>query len=101
MYEGKLCAPRKVISTVLQLENEAKTSVHFRYLQTLSRLSNYHWKYKSRDFKNYVQGCLICQQKKDYMGKKHTDPTSLEVPERRWGSLASDFIVQLPKMKTG
>ncbi len=29
------------------------------------------------------------------MGKKLSDPTSLEVPKRRWGSLASDSIVEL------
>ncbi len=27
------------------------------------------------------------------------DPTPLEVPERRWGSLVRDFTVKLPKKK--
>ncbi len=44
---------------------------------------------------------MVCQQKKDYLGKKLTDPTSLEVPERRWGSLATDFIVKIPLTKSG
>lgn len=101
LYCGKLCVPRKAIPTILQLAHDAKTAGHFGYLKTLSRLKNYHWKHKSRDVKNYIQGCLVCQQKKDYLGKKLTDPTSLEVPERRWGSLASDFIVKLPKTKNG
>ncbi len=101
LYQGKLCVPRKAISTVMQLAHDAKTAGHFGYLKTLSRLKNYHWKHKARDVKKYVQGCLVCQQKKDYLGKKLTDPTSLEVPERRWGSLASDFIVKLPKTKNG
>ena len=101
IYEGKLCVPRKSVSRILQLSHDAKTSGHFGYLKTLSRLKNFHWKHKTRDVKNYVQGCLVCQQKKDYFGKKLTDPTSLEVPERRWGSLASDFIVKLPKTKNG
>ena len=30
-----------------------------------------------------------------------TEPTSLEVLERRWGSIASDFSVKLPKTKNG
>ncbi len=85
----------------MQLAHDAKTSGHFGYLKTLSRLRNCHRKHKSSDVKNYVQECLVCQQKKDYIGKKLKDPTSLEVPERRWGSLASDFIVQLPKTKNG
>ncbi len=44
---------------------------------------------------------LVCQQKKDHGGKKLTEPNSMEVPERRWGSLATDFIVGLPKTKDG
>ena len=100
-YEGKLCVPRKSISTILQLAHDAKTSGHFGYLKTLSRLKNFHWKHKGRDVKKYVEGCITCQQKKDYAGRKLTDPTSLEVPERRWGSLATDFIVKLPKTKNG
>ena len=35
------------------------------------------------------------------MGKKLSDPSSLEVPERRWGSIATDFIVKLPKRNLG
>ena len=101
LYEGKLCVPRKAISSVMQLAHDAKTAGHFGYLKTLSRLKNYHWKHKARDVKQYIQGCMVCQQKKDYLGKKLTDPTSLEVSERRWGSLATDFIVKLPKTKNG
>ncbi len=87
LYEGKLCVPRKSISTIMQLARDARTLGHFGFLKTLSQLKNYHWKHKSRDVKQYVEGCMVCQQKKDYLGKKLSDPTSLEVPERRWGSL--------------
>ena len=38
---------------------------------------------------------------KDHSGKKFTDPQPLELPERRWGSLAKDFIVALPKSRSG
>ena len=41
---------------------------------------------------------MPCQ--KDYQNKKKfTDPTSLNVPTRRWGSFATDFIVKLPVTK--
>ncbi len=69
MYQGKLCVPRKAISTVMQLAHDARTAGHFGCLKTLSRLRNYHWEHESRDVKNYVQGCLICQLKKDHMGR--------------------------------
>ena len=58
--------------------------------KTLGWLKGYHWKTKT------------CQQQKDYQNKKKfTDPTSLNVRTRRWGSLATDFIVKLPVTKRG
>ncbi len=101
MYQGRLWVPRKAIFTVIQLAGDVRTAGHFGYLKTLSRLRNFHRKHNSRDVKNYTQGCLICQQKKDHMGKKLTESTSLEVPHRQWGSIAGDFIVKLPKTKNG
>lgn len=44
---------------------------------------------------------MVCQRKKDHRGKKLGDPTRLEVPDRRWGSLACDFIVNLPRSRNG
>ena len=81
--------------------HDSKIAGHFGYYKTLSRLKNFYWKHKSRDVKNYVQGCQTCQQKKDSREKKLGDPTSLEIPDRRWGSIATDFIVSLPKTKNG
>ena len=100
-YDDKLCVPRKAISRIMQLAHDAKTAGHFGYFKTLSRLKNFYWKHKARDVKKYVQGCITCQQKKDHQGKKFGDPSSLEVPDRRWGSIATDFIVSLPLTKNG
>lgn len=101
IYNTKICVPRSAIHQVLSLAHDAKTAGHFGFLKTLSRLQNYHWKHKTRDVKNYVKGCLVCQRKKDHTGQKLGDPTGLEVPDRRWGSLACDFIVKLPRSKNG
>ena len=101
LYEGKLCVPRNAISTVLELAHDAKSAGHFGYIKTLSRFGSYLWKNKAKDVKNYVKGCLVCQQKKHHLGQKLKDPSSLEVPERRWSSLASDFIVKLSRTKNG
>ncbi len=100
-YNGKLCVPRKSVSTIMQIAHDSKVGGHFKFAKTMSRLSNFHWKNKSRDVKKYVDGCITCQQYKDSNQKKLTSPTSLEMPERRWGSLATDFIVKLPKTKKG
>lgn len=65
------------------------------------RFDTFHWRHKSRDVKEYVQGCLECQKNQYHGTKKMADPTPLQVPKRRWGSVATDFIVSLPKKKNG
>lgn len=57
-----LCIPRKSISTTLELARDLKTSVNFKFAKKMSRLSNIHWRHKSRDVKSYVNECLKCQQ---------------------------------------
>ena len=101
IYEGKICVPRKSVKSILHMAHDCKIAGHFGYYKTLSRLKSFYWKHKARDVRNYVQGCLTCQQKKDSREKKLGDPTSLEVPNRRWGSVATDFIVSLPKTRSG
>jgi hypothetical protein len=54
-----------------------------------------------RDVRNYIKGCMRCQQFKDSREKNLTDPSPLEMPNRRWGSVATDFITHLPKNKEG
>ena len=100
-YNGKLCVPRRSVSSILQMAHDSRISGHFKFLKTLARLEKFHWRHKARDVRKYVEGCMKCQQYKDSNQKKLTDPTSLEIPERRWGSLATDFIVSLPKTKDG
>lgn len=100
-YQGKVCVPRRSVRDVLHLAHDVKISGHFAFSKTLSRLEGYHWKNKTRDIENYCQGCSTCQQQKDFAGKKFTVPNPLDVPTSRWGSLATDFIVGLPKTSKG
>ena len=81
-YNGKFCVPRKSVSTIMQIAHDSKVGGHFKFAKTMSRLSNFHWKNKSRDVKKYVAGCITCQQYKDSNQKKLTSPTSLEMPGR-------------------
>ncbi len=83
------------------MAHDANTGGHFGFSKTISRLEMYHWRLKTRDVKRYVTGCLVYEQKKDHGGNKLTEPSSLGVPETRWGSLVTDFIVGLPKTKNG
>ena len=69
LYNGKICVPKSAVANILSLAHDAKTAGPFGFLKTMSRLKNFYWKHKARDIKSYVQGCLVCQQKKDYIGK--------------------------------
>ena len=100
-YHGLLCVPRKSVSNLLQMAHDSKISGSFALGKTLSRLKRYHWRHKVRDVRNYIRGCIRCQQYKDSTQKKFSEPASLEMPERRWGSLGTDFIVGLPVTKNG
>lgn len=100
-YFDKLCIPRKAVAKILELAHDSTIGGHFRFAKTISRLAKYHWRHKSRDVNNYIQGCLQCQQKHYHGTKKLTEPIPLEIPKRIWGSVATDFIVRLPKTDTG
>ena len=98
----KVCVPRRRVRDLLHLAHDCKIAGHFAFAKTLRRLEAYHWKNRTRDVKKYVSGCLICQQQKDTVQKKKlTEPIPLDVFSRRWGSLATDFIVSLPKTTRG
>ena len=101
LYKNKVCVPRSHVRDLLHLAHDSKVSGHFAFAKTLARLDGFHWKGKTRDVKKYCAGCLICQQNKDGNQKKITDPQPLEIPQRRWGSVSSDFIVSLPRTSRG
>lgn len=53
------------------------------------------------DVHDYCRGCLICEQNKDSRTKPFGEPQPLELPTRRWGSIAMDFVTHLPKTSGG
>lgn len=101
LYDNKLCVPVKAKRAVLTLVHDNPAGGHFAFAKTLARLSNYHWKHKSRDVERYCSGCSTCQQQKDFHGQTSNDPQALPVPTRRWGMVATDFIVKLPRTPRG
>lgn len=101
LYDGKKCVPRKLVKRVLYLSHDTPVGGHFSFTKTLSRLNDFYWKSKTRDVERYCKGCQICQRSKDARVKPFGTPEPLELPSRRWGSIATDFIVGLPPTKKG
>ena len=69
MIQRKTLCAKESCSKIDACGSRCKSAGHFGFLKTLSRLKHYHWKHKSRDVKNYVHGCLVCQQKRTIQGR--------------------------------
>lgn len=101
LYDGLICVPQQKIKEILHLAHDNLNSGHFGYAKTLARLQMYHWRHKSQDVYEYCRGCATCQLNKDGRAKPFGEPQPLELPDRRWGSVAMDFITHLPTTKSG
>lgn len=88
---------RKYVSAILQIAHDSKLGRYFNFAKTMSRGNRFHCRHKSRDMKKYVEGLKKCQQFKRFNQEKMIVPQTLETPEYRWGLLATDFIVRIPK----
>ena len=100
-YEDKVCVPRSCVRDVLQLAHDSKLGGHFGFAKTLARVQRFHWKGRTKDVRQYCEGCITCQQQGEMNTEKLGDPVSHNVPTRRWGCIATDFIVGLPLTKQG
>ena len=95
MYRECLCIPRRLVLKLLELAHDSKFSGHLRLTNYLRRLEGYPWKQQLKDVKNYEGDCVECQQKKDHLARKFSEPPSIEVPTARWEAIATDFRVNL------
>lgn len=81
----------------MQLAHDNRVSGHFAFQKTLHRLDKFQWKNQTYNVKSYCAGCLVCQQQNDNRTKPFGDPQPIPFPDRRWGSIAMDFITHLPQ----
>eukprot|EP00171_Calliarthron_tuberculosum_P001356 IDg1356t1 len=100
-YESKLCVPRDNVSEILFLAHDCPVAGHFAFHKVLARLERFHWKHKPRDITRYCRGYLTCQSANDGRRKPLGTPQPLAVPSRRWGTVSTDFITQLPVTARG
>lgn len=100
-FENKVCDPHQNIKEILRLAHDSPLGGHFSFHKTLSRLDKFYWAKKFTDIKAYFEVCMICQQSKNSRTKLFSTPQPLELPTRRWRSIATDFIVSLPVKSSG
>lgn len=78
-YNGKLCGTRRAVCEVLQMAHDSKVGGYFKFSKTLSCLSNFQWKHKSRHVRKYYEGFLAFQQYKNSSQSKLMNQMSLEM----------------------
>lgn len=100
-HDGLLYVPKVNVKDIMDLAHDNKSASHFGYTKTLSRLLKFHWKHKASDVFDYCRGCSTCQRNKDSRVKPLAIPQPLELPERQWGSIATDFVTHLPVTESG
>lgn len=100
-YKQKLCVPHKNDKDILTMAHDCTVSGNFGFSKTLNRLERFRWHNKLRNVRKYCQGCFTCQQAKDSRTKPLGEPQPLEILSRRWGSVATDFITNLPTTEQG
>ena len=69
-----------------------------RFLKTYHRVKkDFFWDGLKSDIKNFVVGCLVCQQNKVETNKTPSLLQTLSTPSQRWEEVSMDFITGLPK----
>nr|KYP63732.1 Transposon Ty3-G Gag-Pol polyprotein [Cajanus cajan] len=98
-WKHRLVIPPKhpLIKQVLHEFHNSPIGGHAGTARTLARISaQFFWKGMSRDIKNHVQQCLLCQQAKTSTTLPAGLLQPLSIPVQIWEDLAMDFIVGLP-----
>jgi transposase InsO family protein len=77
-------------------------SGHFGVAKTTTLVArNFWWPGLANDVKLYVQTCDTCQRDKGSNQKPGGLLQPLPVPARNWESISVDFIIKLPRTRTG
>jgi hypothetical protein len=87
---------------IISEHHDNKLAGHVGYQKTYDNIiRKYYWPNMYIDIKLYVRSCLVCQRTKSENRKPAGLLKPLPIPTRRWQCVTMDFIVQLPKTKSG
>lgn len=83
---------------VLQQVHDGPLGGHSGYLKTYHRLKkDFYWAGMSRDLKQYIKECDMCQKLKNETCYPAGLLQPLSIPERPWIDVSMDFVEGLPK----
>jgi hypothetical protein len=94
----RLCVPNQLRVEIMdEAHNTITEAAHRGYFKTYNRISGtYYWPRMSREIKNYVKTCDVCQKSKP---RRHAPLGLLQpipVPSQPFEVVSMDFIPELP-----
>ncbi|KAA3464163.1 Transposon Ty3-I Gag-Pol polyprotein [Gossypium australe] len=100
--EGKLCIPQSSIRDLLVHEAHSGGLMgHFSIGKTLSMLQeHFYWPRLRRDVEQVCERCVTCKKAKSKIQPQGLY-TPLPTPEAPWMDIFIDFVLELPRTKTG
>ncbi|XP_077249415.1 uncharacterized protein LOC143888918 [Tasmannia lanceolata] len=103
-FKGRICVPAKedLRRSILDEAHKSRYTIHpgsTKMYHDLKR--NFWWSGMKREVASYVSKCLTCQKIKNEHQKPGGTLKPLEIPMWKWDSISMDFIMGLPKTKSG
>ncbi|KAG8498980.1 hypothetical protein CXB51_005372 [Gossypium anomalum] len=100
--EGKLCIPCGSVRDLLVHEAHSGGLMgHFGVNKTLATLhEHFYWPRMRKDVERVCERCIACKKAKSKV-QPHGLYTPLPIPEAPWIDISMDFILELPRTKTG
>ena len=86
---------------LLQLFHDSAVGGHSGVRVTKKRLSSIvYWKGLTKDVRNYIRSCVICQRNKPDLSAPAGLLQPLPIPQAIWEDISMDFIEGLPKSRS-
>ncbi|KAG8489261.1 hypothetical protein CXB51_017317 [Gossypium anomalum] len=100
--EGKLCIPCGSVRDLLVHEAHSGGLMgHFGVNKTLATLhEHFYWPRMRKDVEQVCERCIACKKAKSKV-QPHGLYTPLPIPEAPWIDISMDFVLGLPRTKTG
>ena len=81
---------------MLRLHHDDSLTKHFEIKKIRSLLQRkFYWPRMSKDIKEYIQSCDVCQRVKALRHRLHDETTSLLISTRSWKKISMNFIIKL------
>ncbi|KAH0603046.1 uncharacterized protein H6S33_008050 [Morchella sextelata] len=100
-HDGRWVVPGYAVRQVIEDHHDRPVAGHLGRDKTLELIDrNYWWPGMSTDVANFVKTCDVCQRAKQR--RRHLSlPQPLELATTPWTDISMDFVVEMPKEKSG